>query len=126
MLIRGESGSGKELVARAVHQASPRAELPMVSVNCAAIPKDLMESQLFGHSKGAFTGADSDHVGYFQQADLGTLFLDEVGELSLAGQAKLLRVLEGHPFLPGGCHQRSQGRRPYCGRHQSRFTKVRR
>jgi two-component system response regulator HydG len=102
VLIRGESGSGKELVARAIHQASPRAERPMVSVNCAAIPADLMESQLFGHKAGSFTGADRDHIGYFQQADLGTLFLDEVGEMTPEGQAKLLRVLEGHPFLPVG------------------------
>ena len=102
VLIRGESGVGKELVARAIHQASPRADRPMVSVNCAAIPGDLMESQLFGHRKGAFTGADRDFIGYFQQADMGTLFLDEIGELTPAGQAKLLRVLEGHPFLPVG------------------------
>jgi transcriptional regulator with PAS, ATPase and Fis domain len=74
----------------------------MVSVNCAAIPADLMESQLFGHKKGAFTGADRDHIGFFQQADMGTLFLDEVGELTPEGQAKLLRILEGHPFLPVG------------------------
>jgi len=74
----------------------------MLSVNCAAISSELMESQLFGHKAGAFTGADRDHPGYFSQADLGTLFLDEVGELTLAGQAKLLRVLEGHPFLPVG------------------------
>jgi Nif-specific regulatory protein len=74
----------------------------MISVNCAAIPADLMESQLFGHKAGSFTGADRDHSGYFQQADLGTLFLDEVGELTLEGQAKLLRILEGHPFLPVG------------------------
>jgi Nif-specific regulatory protein len=102
VLIRGESGVGKELVARAVHRASPRSDRPMLSVNCAAIPRDLMESQLFGHKKGAFTGADSDHAGLFQQAHTGTLFLDEVGEMTLDGQAKLLRILEGHPFLPVG------------------------
>ena len=80
----------------------------MVSVNCAAIPADLIESQLFGHKAGSFTGADRDHIGFFQQADLGTLFLDEVGELTLEGQAKLLRILEGHPFLPvGGNGRRS-------------------
>ena len=102
VLIRGESGVGKELVARALHRASQRADRPMLAVNCAAIPADLMESQLFGHKAGSFTGADRDHTGYFQQADLGTLFLDEVGEMTLEGQAKLLRILEGHPFLPVG------------------------
>jgi two-component system response regulator HydG len=102
VLVRGESGSGKELVARAVHRAGARSDRPMLSVNCAAIPRDLMESQLFGHKKGSFTGADSDHSGLFQQAHTGTLFLDEVGEMTLDGQAKLLRILEGHPFLPVG------------------------
>ncbi|NNE00516.1 MAG: sigma 54-interacting transcriptional regulator [Pirellulaceae bacterium] len=102
VLVRGESGSGKELVARAVHRASNRVSRPMLTVNCAAIPHELIESQLFGHKKGSFTGADSDHVGWFQQAHTGTLFLDEIGELTLEGQAKLLRILEGHPFLPVG------------------------
>lgn len=102
VLIRGESGTGKELVARACHRASPRADRPLLSVNCAAIPLELMESQLFGHKAGSFTSADRDHAGLFQQADLGTLFLDEIGELSLQGQSKLLRILEGHPFLPVG------------------------
>lgn len=102
VLIRGESGTGKELVARALHRMSPRADRPMLSINCAAIPADLMESQLFGHKAGSFTGAERDHVGLFQQADLGTLFLDEIGELTLHGQSKLLRILEGHPFLPVG------------------------
>jgi Nif-specific regulatory protein len=102
VLIRGESGVGKELVARALHKSSQRADRPMLSVNCAAIPSELIESQLFGHKKGAFTSADSNHDGWFKQADTGTLFLDEIGELPLDGQAKLLRILEGHPFLPVG------------------------
>ncbi|HTN76559.1 MAG TPA: sigma 54-interacting transcriptional regulator [Pirellulaceae bacterium] len=102
VLVRGESGSGKELVARAIHTASNRADRPMLSVNCAAMPRDLMDSQLFGHRKGAFTGAESDHIGWFQQANSGMLFLDEVGEMTLEGQAKLLRILEGHPFMPVG------------------------
>lgn len=102
VLVRGESGCGKELVARAVHRSSPRSARPMLTVNCAAIPSELIESQLFGHMKGAFTGADNDHEGWFQQAHTGTLFLDEIGELTLEGQAKLLRILEGHPFLPVG------------------------
>ncbi len=101
-LIRGESGVGKELVSRAIHRLSPRKDRPLLCVNCAAIPTELMESQLFGHKKGAFTGADQDHAGWFQQAHTGTLFLDEVGELNLEGQAKLLRILEGHPFIPVG------------------------
>lgn len=102
VLIRGESGSGKELVARAVHRSSGRARRPMLTVNCAAIPANLIESQLFGHVKGSFTSADRDHAGWFAQADGGTLFLDEIGELPLEGQAKLLRILEGHPFLAVG------------------------
>ena len=115
VLIRGESGAGKELVARAIHRSSPRQERPMLSVNCAAIPRDLMESQLFGHKKGSFTSADRDHIGWFQQADLGTLFLDEIGELTLEGQAKLLRTLEGHPFLPvGGTEEVSVDVRVIC------------
>jgi DNA-binding NtrC family response regulator len=105
VLITGESGTGKELIARALHQASSRADRPMLCVNCAAIPPDLMDSQLFGHKAGSFTGADRDHIGFFQQADLGTLFLDEVGEMTLEGQAKLLRILERHPFLPVGARQ---------------------
>jgi Nif-specific regulatory protein len=102
VLIVGESGVGKELVALALHRQSPRHEGPLVSVNCAAIAPSLLESELFGHRKGAFSGADRDHPGLFQQADEGTLFLDEVGELSLECQAKLLRVLEGKGFRPVG------------------------
>lgn len=105
VLVRGESGVGKELVARAIHRSSPRNDRPLLCVNCAAIPADLMESQLFGHRRGAFTGAERDHMGWFEQAHTGTLFLDEVGEMTLDGQAKLLRILEGHPFLPVGATQ---------------------
>ncbi|MEM7313648.1 MAG: sigma 54-interacting transcriptional regulator, partial [Planctomycetota bacterium] len=102
VLIIGESGSGKELVAGAVHKASSRADRPMLAVNCAAIPANLVESQLFGHVKGSFTGATDDHDGWFRKANTGTLFLDEIGELPLEAQGKLLRILEGHPFLPVG------------------------
>ncbi len=98
VLIRGESGAGKELVARAIHYNSSRKEKPFVCMNCAALSESLLESELFGHEKGAFTGATDQKPGKFEQADRGTLFLDEVGEMSLAIQAKFLRVLEGHPF----------------------------
>jgi DNA-binding NtrC family response regulator len=94
VLITGESGTGKELVAKAIHRTSKRAAMPLVEVNCAAIPTDLIESELFGHEKGSFTGATAQRTGKFEQADGGTIFLDEVGDMSLQAQAKVLRALE--------------------------------
>jgi two-component system nitrogen regulation response regulator NtrX len=102
VLIQGERGTGKELVARAVHLASPRAAQPYVVVNCAAMPGELIESELFGHVKGAFTSAARDRMGKFQMADQGTLFLDEIGDMSLAAQAKVLRALESGEIEPLG------------------------
>jgi len=94
ILISGESGTGKELVARAIHYRSPRAASPFVAVNCGGIPQELLESELFGHLKGAFTGATETRAGFFQTADGGTIFLDEISEMSLLMQVKLLRVLQ--------------------------------
>ena len=94
VLICGESGSGKELVAKAIHRSSKRSTMPLVEVNCAAIPAELIESELFGHEKGSFTGATNQRIGKFEQADGGTIFLDEVGDMSLQAQAKVLRALE--------------------------------
>ena len=102
VLILGESGTGKDLTARAIHECSPRNSRPFIPVNCGAIPKDLLESELFGHKKGSFTGAISDRKGRFQLADKGTLFLDEIGDMSLDLQVKLLRVLQERRIDPVG------------------------
>lgn len=105
VLIYGESGTGKELVARALHAGSHRSDQAFVEVNCAAIPEELIESELFGHVKGSFTGATDDKVGKFQKADSGTLFLDEIGDMSLKTQSKVLRVLEEQRFEPVGSNR---------------------
>ncbi len=105
LLITGESGTGKELIARAIHQLGPGAAERFLAVNCAAIPHDLLENQLFGHRKGAFTGADRDQTGMFVHAGSGTIFLDEIGELPQATQAKLLRAIEQKEVLPVGANE---------------------
>jgi len=102
VLIMGESGTGKELVAQAIHAQSRRKDNPLVVVNCGAIPEGILESELFGHEKGAFTGAIGARKGYFELADTGTIFLDEIGEMPLATQVKLLRVLENKDFMRVG------------------------
>ncbi|MEK9649135.1 MAG: sigma 54-interacting transcriptional regulator, partial [Gammaproteobacteria bacterium] len=102
ILILGESGSGKELIAQSVHQASPRADQALIAINCAAIPENMLEAMLFGHEKGAFTGASSANKGIFRAADTGTLLLDEISEMPLSLQAKLLRVLQEKKVTPIG------------------------
>jgi len=108
VLIRGESGVGKELVSRAIHQRSTRKNRPFVKVNCAALPAELLESELFGHERGAFTGAATTRIGKFEQADTGTLFMDEIGEMKPALQAKLLHVLQDAEFTKLGSNKRIQ------------------
>ena len=123
VLITGESGTGKELVARAMHTASPRRKHAFITVNCAALPETLAESLLFGHRKGAFTGADSQHIGLISAADGGTLFLDEVGELPLSLQAKLLRFLESGEILPlGETQPKCLNVRVFAATHRDLYT----
>ena len=120
VLVRGETGTGKELVARAIHEGSPRAAGPLVAVNCGALPEHLVESELFGHRKGAFTGADEHRAGLFEVADGGTLFLDEIGELPKALQPRLLRALEsGEIRRVGDSHPITVDVRVVCATHRS-------
>jgi len=126
VLVLGETGTGKEVLARAIHTESPRAGGPFQSVNCAALPEELAESQLFGHRKGAFTGAVADHAGFVASAEGGTLFLDEVGELSAAVQAKLLRFLESGEYQPVGATAPKQGNaRVVAATNRDLFAEVR-
>ncbi len=125
VLIKGESGTGKELVAHALHQHSPRKDKPFIALNMAAIPKDLIESELFGHEKGAFTGASGRSLGRFEQADGGTLFLDEIGDMPLETQTRLLRVLsEGTFYRIGSIHPISVNVRIVAATHQNLLAKV--
>src|SRR5216117_1467806 len=126
VLITGESGSGKELVANALHKHSPRANGPFVAINTAAIPKDLLESELFGHERGAFTGAQTTRRGRFEQADGGTLFLDEIGDMPFDLQTRLLRVLsDGQFYRVGGHNPLKSNVRVIAATHQNLEERVR-
>ena len=120
VLITGETGTGKELVARAIHDRSAQRDMPLIKVNCAAIPETLLESELFGHVRGAFTGATTTKKGKFALADGGTIFLDEIGTMSPALQSKLLRVLQEREFEPLGSERTAEGRRARDRRDQPR------
>jgi len=126
VLIRGETGTGKELIARAIYQHSPRAKAPFIAINCAAIPENLLESELFGHERGAFTGADQRRIGRFEQANKGTLFLDEIGDLPPNTQVKLLRVLQQQTFQRvGGAEAISVDVRIIAATHRNLEAMVR-
>jgi nitrogen regulation protein NR(I) len=126
VLIRGETGTGKELIARAVYQHSPRASAPFIAINCAAIPENLLESELFGHERGAFTGADQRRIGRFEQANQGTLFLDEIGDLPPNTQVKLLRVLQQQSFQRvGGTESISVDVRVIAATHRNLESMIR-